>query len=170
MGLKTIREVAEQQSVSKQTVRKKMDNEFRRNYVSKEGNKLLISEAGVAKLIKRLNEVGDSTENHNSQTQIENRKRNSRTQTDPFAILQKQLVVKDEQISKLTKLLDQSQQLQLHTQGQLDAANKELERLPENANFKQKLQTKTSSQTEKPITQQTSDDRKGWFARFFGGK
>lgn len=170
MGLKTIREVAEQQSVSKQTVRKKMDNEFRRNYVSKEGNKLLISEDGVTKLIKRLNEVGDGTKNHNSQTQIENRKRNSRMQTASFAILQKQLVVKDEQISKLTRLLDQSQQLQLHTQGQLDAANKELERLPENANLKQKLQTKTSSQNEKPITQQASDDRKSWFARFFGGK
>jgi len=170
LGLKTIREVAEQQSVSKQTIRKKMDNEFRRTYVSKEGNKLLISEAGVAKLIKRLNEVGDGTENHNSQTQIENRKRKSRTQTDPFAILQKQLAVKDEQISKLEKLLDQSQQLQLNTQGQLDAANKELERLPENVNFKQKLQTKTPNQTKKAIKQQASDERKGWFARFFGGK
>ncbi|MFC6259444.1 hypothetical protein [Levilactobacillus fujinensis] len=72
MSLKTIREVAEQQSVSKQTIRKKMDDGFRRDYVSKEGNKLLISEAGVAELVKRLSGVEDGTENRNSQTQTAN--------------------------------------------------------------------------------------------------
>lgn len=156
--------------MSKQTIRKKMDNEFRRDYVSKEGNKLLISEAGVAELINRLNEVKNDTENRNSQTKNATSKSKSHTQTDPVAILQSQLVVKDEQIASLSKLLDQSQQLQLHTQGQLDAANKELEKLPENTTRKTQSQTQNANQTEKAGTQQISVERKGWFARIFGGK
>lgn len=151
--------------MSKQTIRKKMDDGFRRDYVAKEGNKLLISEAGVAELINRLNKVENDTENCNSQNAT--RKSELQTQTDPVAILQSQLAVKDEQIASLSKLLDQSQQLQLHTQGQLDAANKELEKLPENAT--RKPQTQTTNQTEKAVTQQVSGERKGWLARIFGG-
>jgi len=153
--------------VSKQTIRKKMDDGFRRDYVSKQGNKLLISEAGVSELINRLNEVENDTKNRNSQTVNATRKPELQTQTDPVAILQSQLAVKDEQIASLSKLLDQSQQLQLHTQGQLDAANKELEKLPENAT--RKPQTQTANQTEKAVTQQVSGERKGWLARIFGG-
>jgi len=143
-----------------------MDDAFRRNYVSKEGNKLLISEAGVAELINRLNEVETDTENRNSQNANATRKPKLQMQTDPIAILQRQLAVKDEQIASLSKLLDQSQQLQLHTQGQLDAANKELEKLPENATRNSQL----ANQTEKAVTQQVSGKRKGWFSRIFGSK
>lgn len=62
-------------------------------------------------------------------------KKDSQDNSQVLRILESQLNEKDKQIEKLQKLVDQSQQLQLQTQKQLETANekvKELENAPKN--------------------------------------
>ncbi|WP_143462680.1 hypothetical protein [Levilactobacillus enshiensis] len=161
MSLKTIRQIAEEQSVSKQTIRKQMDDEFRQLYVSKEGNKLLVSELGEKVLTARLSSSGDDA-----------KKRNSKMQTgkSPVDVFHEQLAIKDQQISNLLKALNQSQQLQAQTQERLDSTNEQLQKLLKIASEERKLKTQIANGDKGTVTQQVSDEHKKWLARFFSSK
>jgi len=116
---KTIRELADEFGVSKQAIRKKLDANFRANYVqtvTRNGvQTLIVTNSGYLLLKQHFNGANNwkpKEEEFTSNT--DNRS------TDTIKLLNQQLLIKDsqikekdEQLKSMQKLLEQSQQLQL---------------------------------------------------------
>lgn len=147
---RTIREVAEMLEVSKSAVRKYMDAGFREHFTHQDGNKILISEEGVADLKSRIKGQGaqsDSQGSTHSSAQFQS------SSNEAYKALEEQLKVKDDQIANLHKLLDQAQQLQLVAENkvkQLELAEPE----------------EKQSVSQEPVEEPTVE-RKSWFSRLF---
>ena len=96
--MKTVKQLADELGVSKTAIRKRMDSDFRANYVqTTENNVLIISEIGceiIAKTLKTSeNQIPQTTENIVSDNSM-------------ILFLQEQLREKDKQIEALTKALE----------------------------------------------------------------
>lgn len=110
---KTIKQIADEIGVSKTAVRKVIDNLGLRSSLQLNGNQFSINEE-QEKLI-----VGTLT-HHKSKTKSETKTQTeSETVSTLVSILREELARKDEQITNLQKLLDQEQQLHMHTKQQL---------------------------------------------------
>ena len=110
---KTIRQIADELGVSKTSVRKKIDNLGLRSSLQSSGNQFLIDEE-QEELIKTAFRGNKSQTKSETKTQTE-----SETVSSLISILQEELARKDAQIENLQKLLDQEQQLHMHTKQQL---------------------------------------------------
>ena len=110
---KTIRQIADELGVSKTSVRKKIDNLGLRSSLQSNGNQFLIDEE-QEELIKTAFRGNKSQTKSETKTQTE-----SETVFSLISILQEELARKDAQIENLQKLLDQEQQLHMHTKQQL---------------------------------------------------
>lgn len=110
---KTIKQIADEIGVSKTAVRKAIDNLGLRSSLRLNGNQFAIDE-------EQEKQIKSALAHHKTQT-----KSGTKTQTESetvstlVSILQEELARKDEQITNLQKLLDQEQQLHMHTKQQL---------------------------------------------------
>ena len=134
---KTIRQLSEELKLSKQAINQRINsiNGFRSKHTYKVKNHLEIDNQGVKML---ANFDKQKRQERQPNRQAENDKDKNIDQ-----ILLKQLDVKDQQISKLQKSLDQQQQLQLTTLAenrQLKNHIQELSGLLESSNSTQKRQ------------------------------
>ncbi|MFT8666915.1 MAG: DUF536 domain-containing protein [Liquorilactobacillus ghanensis] len=123
---KTIRELADEFCVSKQAIRKKLDANFRANYVQtvpRNGVQTLVVNDSGCLLLKQHFSGG------NRQKSIEETFTSNigNISIDTIKLLNQQLAIKDsqikekdEQLKSMQKLLDQSQQLQLMTEKKLE--------------------------------------------------
>ncbi|MQS98582.1 MULTISPECIES: DUF536 domain-containing protein [Companilactobacillus] len=116
---KTIRELADEFGVSKQAIRKKLDTNFRANYVqtvTRNGvQTLVVINSGY--LLLKQHFGGGNNRKFREETFTSN---TGNTNIDTIELLNQQLLIKDsqikekdEQLKSMQKLLDQSQQLQL---------------------------------------------------------
>lgn len=110
---KTIKQIADELGVSKTSVRKKIDNLGLRSSLQSNGNQFSINEE-QEELIKAAFKGNKSQTKSETKTQTE-----SETVSSLISILQEELARKDAQIENLQKLLDQEQQLHMHTKQQL---------------------------------------------------
>lgn len=132
----TIKNLADELGVSKTAIRKHMDDAFREEFTIKDGNKILIKEAGAEELKNQFAnqpETNEETEN-DVVTDLDEKDeedvapvQTATHKSTEFEILASQLttqadqlVAKDQQIADLHKLLNQSQQLQLDVQSKLN--------------------------------------------------
>lgn len=106
---KTIKQIADELGVSKTSVRKKIDNLGLRSSLQSNGNQFLIDE-------KQEELIKAAFRGNKSQTKSQTE---SETVSSLISILQEELARKDAQIENLQKLLDQEQQLHMHTKQQL---------------------------------------------------
>lgn len=147
MAEKTIKELADEIGVSKTAIHKKVTPDMRNKFFSKIGNKFVISEEGQEAIKSTFIVSFSETKNQKPETDNSKIKgtKSENTQTEPItketkskttitsevsennlsdtAIkiienYQKQLEQKDKQLSELHKLLDQQQQLTLHSNQQ----------------------------------------------------
>lgn len=110
---KTIKQLADELGVSKTSVRKKIDNLGLRSSLQSNGNRFSFDEE-QEKLIKAAFKCNKSQAKTETKTQTE-----SETVSSLISVLQEELARKDAQIENLQKLLDQEQQLHMHTKQQL---------------------------------------------------
>ncbi|WP_080469223.1 helix-turn-helix domain-containing protein [Lactiplantibacillus plantarum] len=120
---KTIRELADEFGVSKQAIRKKLDANFRANYVQtvpRNGvQTLVVSNSGYLLLKKHFG--GGNSQELGEETFTGNMSINTiELLNQQLAIKDIQIKEKDEQLKSMQKLLDQSQQLQLMTEKKLE--------------------------------------------------
>ena len=120
--LKTIKELADELGVSKQTIRNKIDKDFREKFVQtikiKGNNTLVINNAGYSLLKKTLQndtaQTAKTLQNDTAQTKLicflEEQLDKKEQQ---LSVKDKQLENKDTQISQMQNLLDQQQRLAL---------------------------------------------------------
>lgn len=108
--MKTIKQIADEVGVSKQAVFKKIDNLGLRQRMSKVNNQWLIDENSENTI-----KAAFSTTNKTSTSSATD----SQKVDSLIATLQKELEVKNGQISHLQKLLDQEQQLRMVTEQKL---------------------------------------------------
>ena len=126
-NLKTIKELADELGVSKQTIRNKIDKDFREKFVQtikiKGNNTLVINNAGYSLLKKTL-------QNDTAQTKLicflEEQLDKKEQQ---LSVKDKQLENKDTQISQMQNLLDQQQRLALQDKKLLDEYKSEINEL-----------------------------------------
>lgn len=106
---KTIRQLSEELQLSKQAINQRISSikGFRSKHTHKVKNHLEIDDQGVKMLV-------NFDKQKRQERQVKNDKHDKR-ETNINNVLLKQLDVKDQQISKLQKSLDQQQQLQLAT-------------------------------------------------------
>lgn len=140
---KTILELSKEIGVSKTAISKLLTPENRKLYVSKKGNRLLINDEGVNLIRAHFN--GDTTnqsannENFaNSNANNENKTANSVGDLNQelvdalraeLAEKNRQLAVKDEQISTVHTLLDQQQKLTLQANQQISKLETQVKQL-----------------------------------------
>lgn len=134
---KTIRQLSEELQLSKQAINQRISSikGFRSKHTYKVKNHLEIDEQGVEML-------ANFDKQKRQERQVKNDKQDKR-ETNINDVLLKQLDVKDQQISKLQKSLDQQQQLQLATLAenrQLKGHIQKLNGLLESSNSTQKRQ------------------------------
>lgn len=123
---KTIKELADEFGVSKQAVRKKLDANFRTNYVqtvTRNGvQTLVVINPGYLLLKQHFN--GGNSKQENSNFFTSNTENNNINTIDllkqQLSIKDNQIKEKDEQLKSMQKLLDQSQQLQLVTEKKIE--------------------------------------------------
>ncbi|MCP8856553.1 DUF536 domain-containing protein [Latilactobacillus sakei] len=123
---KTIRELADEFDVSKQAIRKKLDANFRANYVqtvTRNGvQTLVITNSGY--LLLKQHFIGGNNQKPEGGTFTSNTgNRNQDTielLNQQLAIKDNQIKEKDEQLKSMQKLLDQSQQLQLMAERKIE--------------------------------------------------
>ena len=126
-NLKTIKELADELGVSKQTIRNKIDKDFREKFVQtikiKGNNTLVINNAGYSLLKKTL-------QNDTAQTKLicflEEQLDKKEQQ---LSVKDKQLENKDTQISQMQNLLDQQQRLALQDKKLLEEYKSEINEL-----------------------------------------
>ncbi|QAR39530.1 helix-turn-helix domain-containing protein [Lactiplantibacillus plantarum] len=122
---KTIRELADEFGVSKQAIRKKLDANFRANYVqtvTRNGvQTLIVVNSGY--LLLKQHFIGGNKQKQEGMTFTSN---TGNKNQDTIELLKQQLAIKDsqikekdEQLKSMQKLLDQSQQLQLLAENKL---------------------------------------------------
>ena len=121
---KTIKELAEELSLSKSGIRKYLTTSFRVRYTHESAHRILIDDAGI-KAIKEMIALKGA---HSERTQKAHGAHTEQARAQSNSVLVEQLRAKDKQIEHLQKLLDQSQQLQLMAENKL----KKLE-VPQNA-------------------------------------
>ncbi|KRM07168.1 hypothetical protein FC89_GL000245 [Liquorilactobacillus ghanensis DSM 18630] len=124
---KTIRELADEFGVSKQAIRKKLDENFRANYVqtvTRNGvQTLVVTDSGYLLLKQHFN----SGNNHKSGRKLlASNTGNKGADTvellkEQLSIKDKQIKEKDDQLKAMQKLLDQSQQLHLIAEKKIEA-------------------------------------------------
>lgn len=123
---KTIRELADEFGVSKQAIRKKLDANFRANYVKtipRNGvQTLVVSNSGYLLLKQHFSggnnqELGEETFTSNTGRMSVNK---IELLNQQLAIKDNQIKEKDEQLKSMQKLLDQSQQLQLIAENKIE--------------------------------------------------
>ena len=146
---KTIRQLSEELQLSKQAINQRISSikDFRSKHTHKVKNHLEIDEQGVKMLANFDKQKRQDQQVDRQERQVKNDKQDKR-ETNINNVLLKQLDVKDQQISKLQKSLDQQQQLQLATLAenrQLKDQIKELGSLPESLNSTQKHQVTKKS-------------------------
>lgn len=114
--MKTLKQLADELSVSKTAIRKKIEKLGFRSRLQKDGNQFLVDEE-LENLIKQAFADHSRTKTEtNSETKMET---DSETVSVLVSILQKELESKNEQILHLQKLLDQEQQLRMITEQKL---------------------------------------------------
>ncbi|MPQ38048.1 DUF536 domain-containing protein [Lactobacillus plantarum] len=141
---KTIRQLSEELQLSKQAINQRISSikDFRSKHTHKVKNHLEIDEQGVKMLANFDKQKRQDQQVNRQERQAENDKQDKK-QTNINNVLLKQLDVKDQQISKLQKSLDQQQQLQLATLAenrQLKVHIQKLSGLLESSNSTQKRQ------------------------------
>lgn len=109
----TIKELADELSVSKTAIRKHMDDKFRDTYTIKKGNKILIKDEGVEVLKGQFkNQESHVSKDEPKQTANQLAIKSSDKQTallaEQLEDQRKQIDAKDKQIAELHQLLDQS--------------------------------------------------------------
>ena len=148
-NLKTIKELADELGVSKQTIRNKIDKDFREKFVQtikiKGNNTLVINNAGYSLLKKTLqNDTAQTAKTlQNDTAQTAKTLQNDTAQTKLICFLEeqldkkeqqlsvkdKQLENKDTQISQMQNLLDQQQRLALQDKKLLEEYKSEIKEL-----------------------------------------
>lgn len=141
---KTIRQLSEELQLSKQAINQRISSikDFRSKHTHKVKNHLEIDERGVKMLANFDKQKRQDQQVNRQERQAENDKQDKK-KTNINDVLLKQLDVKDQQISKLQKSLDQQQQLQLATLAenrQLKGHIQKLNGLLESSNSTQKRQ------------------------------
>lgn len=141
---KTIRQLSEELQLSKQAINQRISSikDFRSKHTHKVKNHLEIDEQGVKMLANFDKQKRQDQQVNRQERQAENDKQDKK-KTNINDVLLKQLDVKDQQISKLQKSLDQQQQLQLATLAenrQLKGHIQKLSGLLESSNSTQKRQ------------------------------
>ena len=141
---KTIRQLSEELQLSKQAINQRISSikDFRSKHTHKVKNHLEIDEQGVKMLANFDKQKRQDQQVDRQERQAENDKQDKK-ETIINNVLLKQLDVKDQQISKLQKSLDQQQQLQLATLAenrQLKGHIQKLKGLLESSNSTQKRQ------------------------------
>lgn len=170
---KTIKQLSDELGVSKQTIQKiieKIPNEYK---PSKLGNRYLLSQENQNYIKKKLgvqidndphisNNKTDKTHILDGKTDNSDKIKNKTNNSDIheyLSIILSQLDVKDKQIEKLQKLLDQQQILTLQ-------ANKKIEELElKNDEQTEKEEESVSSQNHEVKEAQT---KKSFWSKFFG--
>lgn len=111
---KTIRQLSDELKLSKQAINQRISSikDFRSKYTHKVKNHLEIDDQGVKILANFDKQKRQDQQANRQERQAENDKQDERD-ININDVLLKQLDVKDQQISKLQKALDQQQQLQL---------------------------------------------------------
>ncbi|GAD17248.1 HTH domain-containing protein [Lentilactobacillus otakiensis] len=120
----TIKELADELSVSKTAIRKHMDDKFRDTYTIKKGNKILIKDEGVEVLKGQFKNQNEHTESEQpkqtaNQLSVKGGDKQTALLAEQLEDQRKQIDAKDKQIAELHQLLDQSQRLQLDVQNKL---------------------------------------------------
>ena len=146
---KTIRQLSEELQLSKQAINQRISSikDFRSKHTHKVKNHLEIDEQGVKMLANFDKQKRQDQQVNRQERQAENDKQDKK-KTNINDVLLKQLDVKDQQISKLQKSLDQQQQLQLAILAenrQLKGHIQELNGLLESSNSTQKRQATKES-------------------------
>ena len=141
---KTIRQLSEELQLSKQAINQRISSikDFRSKHTHKVKNHLEIDEQGVKMLANFDKQKRQDQQVNRQERQAKNDKQDKK-KTNINDVLLKQLDVKDQQISKLQKSLDQQQQLQLAILAenrQLKGHIQELSGLLESSNSTQKRQ------------------------------
>ena len=149
MKFKNIKELADELGVSKQTIRNKIDKDFREKFVQtikiKGNNTLVINNAGYSLLKKTLqNDTAQTAKTlQNDTAQTAKTLQNDTAQTKLICFLEeqldkkeqqlsvkdKQLENKDTQISQMQNLLDQQQRLALQDKKLLEEYKSEINEL-----------------------------------------
>jgi len=168
---KTIKQLADEIGVSKTAINKKINENFKRKHFKKIGNKFLIDSDGqnsikdmffINKDEKRKPEVCENES-------IENQKGVEVSDLvfvlkERLSISDQQNIIKDQQIEKLQKLLDQQQILTLQ-------ANKKIEELElkSNEGESQKKENQEMKKEDSPIEKNVrgTSDKKNFWARLF---
>ena len=137
-NLKTIKELADELGVSKQTIRNKIDKDFREKFVQtikiKGNNTLVINNAGYSLLKKTLQndtaQTAKTLQNDTAQTKLicflEEQLDKKEQQ---LSVKDRQLESKDTQISQMQNLLDQQQRLALQDKKLLEEYKSEINEL-----------------------------------------
>ncbi len=126
---KTIRELADEFGVSKQAIRKKLDANFRANYVqtvTRNGVQTLVVVNSGYLLLKQHFDGGNSQQVSGNFSASNTGKNNINTVEflkQQISIKDSQLKEKDEQLKSMQKLLDQSQRLHLIAEKKIETLN-----------------------------------------------
>lgn len=129
---KTVKQLSDQIGVSKPAITKFMTETFRSKHTKKQGNRLLIDNAGERIIeahfkdsshVKMKSNRKDSDNLTKSNRKVINNESLLKSKDETIELLKKQLATKDEQlkrradeIASMHKLMDQNQQLLLNTQ------------------------------------------------------
>ena len=185
-NLKTIKELADELGVSKQTIRNKIDKDFREKFVQtikiKGNNTLVINNAGYSLLKKTLqNDTAQTAKAlQNDTAQTAKTLQNDTAQTKLICFLEeqldkkeqqlsvkdKQLENKDTQISQMQNLLDQQQRLALQDKKLLEEYKVENDRLKAlkipSQETKEELVDNQSQEVTNVVEATTEVPRKWW--------
>lgn len=126
--MKTVREVAEELDVTRQTIYSKLTNEFKMNFTTNKTIKgketLVIKTDGIKVLKKELSKVdskNDSKINNNNDSELMS------LLSQNVEILRKQLETKDMQIAELNSRLKEAQELNRNTQVLMKMNNEKMQ-------------------------------------------
>lgn len=155
---KTVKELADELGISKSGIRKYLNASFREKYTFKNANRILIEEAGVRE-IKRKIGAKDARKTHTKNV-FNNAFEDDESVRFGSALI-KQLQEKDAQIARLQKLLDQSQQLQLMAENKI----KQLESKTTDESSK-KEDSHPSPETSN-VEQPDAKNERGFWSRLF---
>ena len=174
-NLKTIKELADELGVSKQTIRNKIDKDFREKFVQtikiKGNNTLVINNAGYSLLKKTLQndtaQTAKTLQNDTAQTKLicflEEQLDKKEQQ---LSVKDKQLENKDTQISQMQNLLDQQQRLALQDKKLLEEYKVENDRLKAlkipSQETKEELVDNQSQEVTNVVEATTEVPRKWW--------
>lgn len=192
----TIKELADMVHVTKPAIRKLMNTGFRKQHTLVSGNKILIDKDGAQEIINHFENSKSETnqkpktdtENQQAETKTENQEepRNNskingnneliKAKDDLINELRDQLKAKDRQITDLHKLMDQNQQLLLHTQEENrqllalthdDSSSKETDNVHEGEYKESQPDQKPETETEDQVTEK-HDKKRHWWNLFKG--